>query len=248
MRELETDLFQPRTQAGQISTYVHSSPVLGFRVGIARTPNEVLALEDEIGDLLRRAGQPDDLTRTPEYFLAQIRAKKARPYVVTVYDIGRNLIGIVYGARRCLGGVPLGIVECGDWHGDGSILALKEYFSAVVDIAIGQILDERLVRVARVSWNSAASGGADGALRVHQAGTVTASTFQREVWHDLRLEDSYERFLEMLGRQTRRNMRYYRRSAEREGWSYEANIPSEEASFAIEQLYPQQNVGQKDRA
>ena len=57
-----------------------------FRVIVARSPIEVLDLQSDIEDLLSRTGHADDLTRTPAYFLATVREKKGRPFVVAVYD------------------------------------------------------------------------------------------------------------------------------------------------------------------
>jgi hypothetical protein len=60
------------------------------------------------------------------------------------------------------------------------------------------------------------------------------------------LEDTYEGFLNRLGSQTRRNMRYYRRRAEQEGWSFVREIGREDAAAAIAFLSRFQNVGEKD--
>jgi hypothetical protein len=213
-----------------------------FRVIVARSPIEVLDLQSDIEDLLSRTGHADDLTRTPAYFLATVREKKGRPFVVAVYD-KFDLAGIAYCVKRCLFGIPVGIVECGDACGDGSILSSQECFDDVVDIAVRTVLRERWTWLAQLGWISSTQSVVERAREQERSGKMRTRALSFDVWSDLWLDQSYELFLARLGSQTRRNMRYYRRRAERAGWDFVSNIESETAWAVIESLYPLQEIG-----
>ena len=249
MQQLGTDLLQSASSSDPGNSNPSSNlPTPRCRILVARTPTQVLQLQSDIEDLSERAGQSDDFTIIPAYFLSRIRAKKARPYVVAVYDSNSRLIGVIYGARRCLFGVPVGIVECGDACGDGSIISLEESFNELVETAIRTILSERFVYLARLSWNSGAFGARGRELEPERTGNVLTRAFVRELWHDLGLEQTYDLFLGRLGSQTRRNMRYYRRRAEQNGWVFVSDIGRKEAFAAMTSLYPLGQAGQKNRA
>ena len=213
-----------------------------FRVIVARNPIEVLDLQSDIEDLLRRTGHSDDLTRTPAYFLASIREKKGRPFVVAIYD-KFDLAGVAYCIKRCLFGIPVGIVECGDACGDGSILSSEECFDEVVDIAVRTILRERLTWLAQLGWISSTPNVVERAREQDRSGKMRTRALSFDVWSDLLLDQNYELFLARLGSHTRRNMRYYRRRAEQAGWEFVSNMESEAAWAAIEALYPLQGIG-----
>ena len=72
--------------------------------------------------------------------------------------------------------------------------------------------------------------------------------FALGLWHELWLPATYDLFLEKLGPQTRRNMRYYRRRAEKEGWTFVSDIGREEAFAAMTSLYPLRQAGRKNWA
>lgn len=219
-----------------------------FRTVVARTRAQVRKLQPDIEDLSARAGLADDFTATPAYFLSRIRGKQARPYVVAVYDSSQRLIGAVYGARRCIFGIPVGILECGDACGDGSILALERCSGEVIEKAAAAILKERFVSLARLSWNSGVPGVAERPIERQRTARFIARDFSLELWHDLWLERTYDLFLDKLGAQTRRNMRYYRRRAEQQGWVFVNDIERAKAFAAMKSLYPLRQSGRKNRA
>lgn len=217
-----------------------------FKVIVARNPTEVLDLQSDIEGLLRRTGHSDDLTRTPAYFLSILWEKKARPFVVAVYDES-NLAGIAFCVKRCLFGIPVGIVECGDGCGDGSIISSEECFDEVVDIAVRTILREKSTWLVQLGWGSDTPSVVERAREHERSGNIRTRALSFDVWNDLWLDENYELFLARLGSRTRRNIRYYRRRAEQAGWYFVTNIGFETAWAAIESLYPRQEIG-KNRA
>ena len=68
-----------------------------------------------------------------------------------------------------------------------------------------------------------------------------------DVFSYLSLDDTYGHFLERLGHQTRRNMRYYRRRAEKLKWMFVSNINSEVAVAALK-AHSLQGIGREHEA
>ncbi|HEY7337655.1 MAG TPA: GNAT family N-acetyltransferase [Bryobacteraceae bacterium] len=208
-----------------------------FSVIPARNLTDILRLEPDVNDLLKRTGYSKDLTKTFPYFLATAQAGKGRPFAVAVY---RNslLAGIAYCIKRCLFGIPVGIVECGDLCGDGGILASEEYFDEVADLAWNAILRERFTWLCQLGGMNAAAypSGREG------SGETAARVVSFEIPVHLQLDSTYDAFLSRLGPQTRRNMRYYRRRAERARWEFESNIERREALAGMASLFPAQEI------
>ena len=213
-----------------------------LKVIVARHPAEILKLRPEIENLLTRTGNSDDITRTPTYFLSTIRKYKEKPFVVAVY-CDSKLAGIAYCLKRCLFGIPLGIVECGDWDGHRSMLSSEHCFNEVLDTVVGTIFRDRFNWLAQVGWLSATPSVVERALAQERSGKMITRALSFDVWNDLALGTNYEEFLASLGSQTRRNMRYYRRRAESAGWLYVTDIDLEEAKAAVDLLFPRQEIG-----
>ena len=202
----------------------------------------------EIESLLERTDHWNDLTRTPLYFLARVREKRARPFLVAIYDAG-VLAGVVYGVKHCVMGVPVGLIECGDSSGDGSVLASKSCFNDILGAAVQAILQNNFVLIARISWNAQDASDVKKELSLSQYSNWKITQLPAfHVWKLLRLDVTYERFLERLGSQTRRNMRYYRRRGEREGWVFIKELGYRESSTAIEAIFPLQDAARKNQA
>lgn len=213
---------------------------------VARDPVRVVELQPDIEGLLRRTQQEDDITGTPAYFLALVRAKRARPFVVAAYD-GSHLAGIVYGLERCLFGVSAGVVECGDSCGDGSVFCEPERFDEIVNLAVNTFLGSNLTWLARVSWNTSTAEEKERIELQELPGKAISEEIRVNAWTDLCLERTYEQFIESLGSRTRRNMRYYRRRAEQKQWEFVSDVTPKDAAAAIESLYPHQGIGKKDQ-
>jgi hypothetical protein len=215
-----------------------------YRIELAFTEDQVRELEADIEDFLHRTRQADDITKTAAYFLSSARAKKARPLAVAIYR-GVRLVGMVYGIRRCYLGIPTGIVEVGDYCGDGAVLFSEEVSGELATQALQAMGRTRFTWLIRLSWVEDTSDVLQYATEEGRAGrTIRRVTINK--WTSLPLEDTYERFLNRLGSQTRRNMRYYRRRAEQEGWEFVPDIAPPDARSVIAFLSRFQNVGEKD--
>ena len=234
----------PSLTPGHYYSYDGVSTHPTFRVIVARTPAQVTALQPDIEKLLERTSQPDDVTGTPDYYLSVLREKKARPFVVAVYD-RECLAGVFFAMKRCIWGISVGIVECGDLCGDGSLFLFAKHSPKTVEAALNTILRERLTWIARLSWNSETYSELKHAQEFYSSGNSTSRIVCLDKWSYLPLDNTYELFLNGLGRQTRRNMRYYRRRAEQQEWIFEGDIAPARADEAISSLYPLQEVGHK---
>jgi hypothetical protein len=166
--------------------------------------------------------------------------------VVAVYE-DEELVGIVYGMRHCLLRIPVGVLEFGDSCGDASIIALDRCFGEVVDAALAAISQQRLLWLARISWNAQTSATGAAGWEHNNTKGLSARAFDLDVWNLLCLAPTYEIFLSGLGSHTRRNMRYYRRRAEEHGWSFVQDMDFEQGSAAFESLHPFQSAGLSKR-
>jgi Acetyltransferase (GNAT) domain len=233
---------QPRVSRSDRKNAAETS----FRVVVIRNAAGVRELQHDVEDLLQRIGKSEDITGAPAYFLAMARQKNSRPLMIAIYD-GTKLAGVVYGLNYCFCGLPMGLIECGDACGDGSIFAEEKHFNRIVEIALGTIRRERFTWLARLSWISSAAGQPNDAPELDHPGKMEVRTLNVDEWNHLRLEPSYQAFLKGLGSQTRRNMRYYRRGSEQMGWVFLSEVDMDEASAAIHSLSPLQGIGWKDQ-
>jgi Acetyltransferase (GNAT) domain len=213
---------------------------LGLRVVVARTAAQILSLEPDIHRLLKNAANPDDITRTPAYFLSMIREKRARSLVVAVYR-GADLIGLLYGFRRCIFGIPVGVTECGDACGDGGFLFAPGSAEEALEFAIDSVM-RGFTWLLRMSWIEGTADALGYAIgQGHLDYAINRITVKE--WGSLPLDETYELFLTSLGPQTRRNMRYYRRRAEDQRLVFVNEVSRPEASAAIQLLSPFQTIG-----
>ena len=227
------------------------SEVTHLNATVLTEETPILALREELDTLIRLSGRANDITIALPYFLARTRELNSRPVVVAVYE--RNqLIGVVYGAKRIIQGIAVGVIRCGDLCGDGTGIALNFRWPEVALAAITQLFkseNPHLIRFS-VQTNRLVSNSLsqindfhrDLCLAMVETSTKLSPTsvqgLKQPNRHVLLLPNSYTGFLDSLGRQTRRNMRYYRRRADQAGWSLVTNIGAEDLAKAIQALYP----------
>jgi hypothetical protein len=149
--------------------------------------------------------------------------------------------------RHCLFNIPVGVLEFGDSCGDASIIAVDRCFGEVVDAVLSAISRQRLLWLARISWNTQCSKKGAAGWERHNANGLTTRAFELDVWNLLRLAPTYEIFLSQMGSQTRHNLRYYRRRVERQGWSFVNKMDYEQGSAALKSLHPFQSAGLSKR-
>jgi hypothetical protein len=162
-------------------------------------------------------------TLDPRFYLASVTSD----WIPKVVVITRNesIVGVVYAKERKIAGIPTGIIHIdttlNNILADGSVSA-----ESVFEQAISRLLAGPGARGLRLFIPP---GGSEqrAIQRVLASRPLEVSYANLDYHRLLRLPLSFELFLQGLGKQTRRNFRYYRRRFEAAGGEY-----VEEMSFA----------------
>jgi hypothetical protein len=199
--------------------------------------DELDRLTPAIRTLAADTMQQDDTTGLPDYFLPRV-SHTHRPRVVVCYEQAR-LVGVVYTEELLFAGCPTGWVFGGDRMGRGLVLASPEREAEVIATACEHLLANG-VHALRLSWRSTGNERLP-VLRLHRPGL--------QVWCKSELRphgdwlhlisdggSDYQSFLNGLGLHTRRNLRYYRRRAEEEGFRFVPDLSLKAYESAIASL------------
>jgi hypothetical protein len=193
---------------------------------------EIEELRPRITDLLNQTGQAADVTLAPEYFL-EMNLLRSAPIVVLIRQ-GEQIAAVLYGKeRRVMGIIKTGVVECGDYYGDGAVIAQENFKATAVALGALKLLELSRIHAVRTSLKIMDQAEADS--MTGQVG-VKSMMLSQAVQNTLVLEDTFERFLNRLGSHTRRNLRVYRRRVEQEGWRFIARLGPAEAAAAFRAL------------
>lgn len=176
---------------------------------------------DRLAPAIRRLAadtlHQQDTTGLPDYFLPRVSDTR-RPRVVVCYEQGQ-LVGVVYTEEMLFAGRATGWVLGGDRMGRGLVLAAPEREAEVIATACEYLLANG-VHALRLWWRSTGNEILP-VLQLQRPGLqVWCKSEIRPQGDWLHLEASYESFLNALGPHTRRNLRYYRRRAEEEGYRF----------------------------
>ena len=200
---------------------------------LLQSKEEVDRLAPAIRSFASDALHGHDITYLPEYFLPRISNVK-RPRVVVCYEQGQ-LVGVVYTEELKFCGVPTGWAFGGDEMGRGLVLASPEREAEVLATACEYLLKHG-VHALRLTWRSTGNEILP-ILRLQRPGLqVWCKSEIRQEGDWLHLADTYEGFLNRLGSHTRRNLRYYRRKAEEQGYRFIAELSVAEYETSMEAL------------
>lgn len=177
--------------------------------------------------------QGQDTTALPDYFLPRVSDTR-RPRVVLCYEHG-HLVGVVYTEELLFAGRPTGWVFGGDRMGRGLVLAAPEREAEVIATACEYLLANG-VHALRLWWRSTGHEILP-VLQLQRPGLqVWCKSEIRPQGDWLHLDASYESFLNALGPRTRRNLRYYRRRAEEEGYRFVPDLSLAAYESAVHSL------------
>jgi hypothetical protein len=187
----------------------------------------------EIAELLRRTGQDENPLLCLEFFLGRVSLFPGNEPVVLLARAAGRLEGAVYLYEKLLARMQTGYLRGFDHlTGESTVIADEGSRVTLLQVAMQQLL---LKTSARVAWATVRQGqGEDDAVPIKQQGLVLraeVSSLRRE--HRLKLSGTFAATLARFGPHTRRNLRYYRRRAEKEL----------EASF-----HPELTLGERDQA
>jgi hypothetical protein len=182
-----------------------------------------------------------DTTALPDYFLPRV-ADSRRPRVVVCYEHGR-LVGVVYTEELLFAGRPTGWVFGGDRMGRGLALAAPEREAEVIATACQHLMSNG-VHALRLWWRSTGKEILP-ILRLQRPGIQVwckSEIRSQGDWLNLIPDEipsegaNYESFLNTLGPHTRRNLRYYRRRAEEQGFRFVPDLSLAAYESAVRSL------------
>ena len=197
-----------------------TTEILGSAEDFVRIWQPLAALRDSIG-----MGQ--DVLTDPLHFLASTDARR-RPCAVACW-MGEELVGVLFATARFVFGLPTGCAMAGDFIGRGSLLCLPEHQSAVIDSSVSCLM-RRAVHSLQLCFTPAESASPN-------LYGLVVKQFDRRIPGDrMALANTYDGFLSTLGKNTRRNIRYYTRRAAAAGMVFTPEVSAGEYASAVERL------------
>ena len=204
-----------------------------MQLEILSSKDEVARLAPEAALLVKSTIEQPDATYTPDYFLPRVGASRL-PRVVTCSENGR-LIGVLYADELCIFGIRTGWVFGGDHCGRGLVLAAPDREAEVVATACEYLMANG-VHAIRFYWRASGRETIPVLPLAVSGIKVWCSSQYREEGDWLPLEPTYQEFLSQLGSHTRRNLRYYRKKAEEQGYTYVPSLTRDEYHGAVHRL------------
>ncbi len=198
-----------------------------LRSQILRDARSFVPHWDTIRALRKDVGVEDDVLLDPLHFLTTTDERR-RSCSVACWHAG-NLIGLTYATEHCVRGIGIGYAVGGDYAGRGSLLCRPEHEAAVIDASIREMVASGIHSLHfRMTPSTNARVTIPGMRVQHLDAMIPGDR--------MRLPESFEDFLGMLGRHTRRNVRYYTRKVRRAGIEFVRSLPREEYQAGVERL------------
>jgi hypothetical protein len=210
---------------------------LDYSVQVLRGAKAIQAAAPEIAELLRRCGQDQNPLLRPEFFLGRVRLFPGNDPVVLLARAAGRLEGAVYLYEKLFAGMRTGYLRGFDHlTGESTVVADERSRVSLLQVAMQQFL---LKTSARVAWATVRQDqGESDPVPIKQQGLILrteVSSIHRE--HRLKLGDTFAATLARFGSHTRRNLRYYRRRAEKElQASFNPQLTFAESDQALREL------------
>jgi hypothetical protein len=207
-----------------------------YTVQVLRGTRAIEGIGPEVEELRQRTGQSDNPLLCLEFFLGRVRLfPRNQPVLLLVRSQGR-LEGVVYLLEKTVCGIRTGYLRGFDHlTGESSVIAQEEVRASLLQIAVQQLFVQTR---ARVAWATVCQGAEKSFTALDQVRPylhVEASSLSRE--HRLKLGETFDATLSRFGTHTRRNLRYYRRRAEKDlNASFHPELGHEESQEALEHL------------
>ena len=207
-----------------------------YSVQVLRGHQAIMAIGPEITELLERANQGDNPLLHPFFFLGRVSLFPGNLPVVLLVRSADRLEGAVYLYEKTFCGIPTGYLRGFDHlTGESSVIAREQDRVSILQVAIRQLF---LKTGARVAWATVRLGAAKpiaASQQDMQGMHLETGSISRE--YRLQLRDTFADTLSHFGPHTRRNLRYYRRRAEKElKASFHPQLTLAESEEALQQL------------
>jgi hypothetical protein len=212
-----------------------SACTVDYSVVVLRGHQAIMGVAPEIAELRERTGQDDNPLLRVDFFLGRVSLFPGNQPVVLLVRSADCLEGAVYLYEKTFCGIPTGYLRGFDHlTGDSSVIA-QEDRASILRVAIDQLF---LKTGARVAWATVRQGTAKPVETSRQEPhhqRVEAASISRE--YRLKLRDTFAATLSHFGSHTRRNLRYYRRRAEKELQTlFHPQLTVAESDEALQQL------------
>jgi hypothetical protein len=207
-----------------------------YSVQVLRGARAIEGIGPEVEQLRQYTGQSDNPLLCLDFFLGRVRLFPHNQPVLLLARSKERLEGVVYFMEKTVCGIPIGYLRGFDHlTGESSVIAREQVRASLLQIAIQQLFVQTRVRVA---WATVCQGAEKSFTALQQVRPflrVETSSVSRE--HRLKLAETFDATLSHFGTHTRRNLRYYRRRAEKDlNASFHAGLGREESQEAFEQL------------
>jgi hypothetical protein len=207
-----------------------------YSVQVLRGARAIEGIGREVEELRQRTGQSDNPLLCLDFFLGRVRLfPRNQPVLLLVRSEGR-LEGAVYLLEKTVCGIPTGYLRGFDHlTGESSVIAQEQVRASLLQVAVQQLLVQTRARVAWATVCQGAEKSVTAQEKVRSYLRVEASSLSRE--HRLKLGETFDATLSHFGAHTRRNLRYYRRRAEKDlNASFHPALGLEESQGALEHL------------
>ena len=175
----------------------------------------VLRAEPAITRLLKSTGQSGNPILGLSFFVGRVRSFRSNRPVVLMVSSGERLECVVYLYEKLICGVPTGYLRGFDHlSGESCVIAPAGLRASLLKTAVHQLF---LLSGARMAWATVA----DGEMKSPASDASPSGPFHMETAtitrrHRLKLNTTFDETVRRFGQHTRRNLRYYRRRAEKE--------------------------------
>jgi hypothetical protein len=193
----------------------------------------VMAAEREISQLRQSTGQGDNPLLDLDFFLGRVSLFPGNQPVVLLVRSAQSLEAAVLLYEKTLCGIPTGYFRGFDHlTGESSVIAPQPARPFLLQVAIHHLF---LQSNARLAWATVCQRAGELSAAGQPGLRIEAASLLRE--HRLKLGDTFATTLSRFGQHTRRNLRYYRRRAEKDlQASFNPELTAQESEEALQQL------------
>jgi hypothetical protein len=207
-----------------------------YTIHVLRGERRIREYEAEIQELRQRVGLLENPLLSLDFFLGRVKLFPGNQPVVLLVRSPERLEAAIYLYEMKWLGMPTGYFRSFDHlTGESCVVAPEHSRLTLLQVAFYRLFERRDVRVA---WATVSLNAAEPVSDSQQRRNLTrfeVSSHCRE--HRLLLADSFNATLGRFGQHTRRNLRYYRRRAEKDlNAVFHAELSSAQGSQALEQL------------
>jgi hypothetical protein len=189
--------------------------MVDYSVQVLRGSGAVAGVAREIAELCQRSGLAGNPLLRLDFFLRRVRLFPGNRPVVLLVRSSARLEGAVYLYEKTFCALPTGYMRGFDHlSGDSCVIADENARALILECAIRGLFVEKNVVAA---WATVCLGpGAAIRGRLEDADSVSVEYNSICRNYRLKLSDTFAATLDRIGPRTRRNLRYYRKRAERD--------------------------------